>query len=256
VVVRTLALLLFLAPGARAADVEFYCSFETSPTDCGFREQAKVPGRATLVDVARDGRKAVRLHTEPGDNHVHGSGQPERTDLPPSQAATDCYDGREHWWAHSILFPDDYRRPGKGASGLVADFHHTGRSGQANFNLSVTSEGLYMWGAGGPVVATSSRYAAYRSYVGPLVQNVWYDFVYHVKWSAEADGFFFAWVNGAPKLAYRGPTLYSGMGCYFKLAHYHSPDGAPSSVIHDRVVRGTSERAVISRRRDENGLRH
>ena len=76
-----------------------------------------------------------------------------------------------------------------------------------------------------------------------------------MKWSSEDDGFFYAWVNGVSKLAYRGPTLYSGMGCYLKLAHYHSPDGAPSSVIHDRVVRGTSASAVIVRRMDEDRLR-
>ncbi len=48
------------------------CTFANSPTDCGFYEQAKVPGRATIVsNVARDGGPAVRLHTQPGDNNVY-----------------------------------------------------------------------------------------------------------------------------------------------------------------------------------------
>src|SRR3954447_11496791 len=32
------------------AGSDFFCSFESTPQDCGFREQAKVPGRATLVN--------------------------------------------------------------------------------------------------------------------------------------------------------------------------------------------------------------
>jgi hypothetical protein len=43
---------------------------------------------------------------------------------------------------------------------------------------------------------------------------------------------------------YKGPTLYSGISCYLKLANYHAPLGTTSSVIHDRVIRGTSAAAV------------
>src|SRR5688572_2330331 len=76
-------------PSPAGGSVQFNCSFESSPTDCGFREQAKVPGRATLVNIARVGSRAVRLHTEPGDNNVSGSGTRERNDLLLSQAASD-----------------------------------------------------------------------------------------------------------------------------------------------------------------------
>jgi Polysaccharide lyase len=238
---RLIALALLLLPGAAAAEVQFFCSFERSPTDCGFFEQAKVKGRATLVDVARHGAKGVRLHTEPGDSNVHGGPDRERNDLTLSQAATDCYEGREQWWAHSVLFPDDFVVP---ESGLFFDFHHTGSGGQANFQLRVRPAGLRFEGAGGPTVADNSRSPGrYFAAIGPLVTNQWYDFVYHVKWSSGADGFMYAWVDGVPKLAFRGATLYSGHGCYLKLANYHSPTPA-SSIVHDRVVRGTSARDV------------
>jgi hypothetical protein len=228
--------------GAAASEVQFFCSFESSPTDCGFHEQARVKGRATLVDVARHGAKAVRLHTEPGDRDVNGSGERERNDLALSQSATDCYEGRDQWWAHSVLFPSDFVVP---ASSLAFDFHHTASAGQANFQLRMKPEGLSFEGAGGATVATSSRAPGlYRAFIGPLVKDVWYDFVYHVKWSSGSDGFMYAWVNGVKKLAHRGPTLYVGQGCYLKLANYHTPTGQASSVIHDRVIRGTSASAV------------
>jgi len=228
-------------PPVDPGSILFFCSFLASPLECGFGEQAKVPGRASLVSIARDGVTGVRLHTEPGDSNVAGSGTAERNDLALSQAATDCYEGREHWWAHSILFPGDYVVPPSGW-GVVMDFHHTGPSGQANFHVDAMPNptGLRLRGYGGASVDAGK----FEVVLGPVVKNVWYDFVYQVRWSSGSDGFFNAWVNGVQKLAHRGPTLYAGMGCYLKLANYHTAFGQPSSVIHDRIVRGTSAASV------------
>ncbi len=226
---------------AAGGEVQFSCDFATSAADCGFYEQAKTPGRATLVDIARSGKTAIRLRTEPGDAGVNGSGQWERNDLSLPPAATACSQGQEHWWAHSVLFPSDYVVPPYGG-GVVMDFHHTGPRGQANFHVDAMPNpvGLRLRGYGGPTVDGGE----YKVTLGPVKKNVWYDFVYHVKWSSDADGFMTAWLNGRKVLSYRGPTLYRGMGCYLKLANYHVPFGQPSSVIHDRVIRGTSWKAV------------
>ena len=51
-------------------------------------------------------------------------------------------------------------------------------------------------------------------------------------------------MNGVKKMDYSGPTLYAGQGCYLKLANYHTPFGLPSSVIHDRIIRGTARTGV------------
>jgi hypothetical protein len=89
---------------------------------------------------------------------------------------------------------------------------------------------------------TSPAEATYP--IGPVVRNQWYNFVYHVKWSSGADGFFDAWVNGVQKMSYRGPTLYSGQGVYLKLGNYHTPFGQPSSVVHSRVIRSVEPLSV------------
>ncbi|HZF14568.1 MAG TPA: carbohydrate-binding protein [Steroidobacteraceae bacterium] len=226
----------------------FSCTFPLLPTDCGFGEQAKAIGRATITTTARDGLTAVRLRTQPGDSDVFGSGTAERDDLSMSQAATDCYEGKEQWWAHSVLFPDDYVVPPTGSTwnwGVILDFHHTGSTGQANFHVLSLPTGLVFRGFGGATVANGPGDPGYyEAPIGPVVKNVWYDFVYHVKWSSGADGYFDAWVNGVKKLSHRGPTLYTGMGCYLKLANYHTPVGQAVSVIHDRVLRGTTAAAV------------
>jgi hypothetical protein len=241
--------LLGAAVGATAqvppSGASYACDFRESPAACGFFEQGKAPGRASLVSIA--GVRGVRLQTRPGDSGVAGSGAAERNDLELSQAATDCYEGREQWWAHSILFPDDYAAPpaaapGRWSWGVVFDFHHTGGGGQANFHVDAMPDpiGLRFRGYGG----NAALPVAYEAAIGPVVRNVWYDFVYHVRWSAGSDGFFEAWVNGVRKLEHRGPTLYAGMGCYLKLANYHSAFGQASSVIHARLLRGASAAAV------------
>ena len=230
------------------AGVAFSCSFATTFGDCGFGEQAKVAGRATMVNVG--GVNAVQLHTEPGDNNVAGSGDSERNDLTTSQATTDGYEGKTHWWAHSVRFPDDYIDPPISVAtwnfGLVADFHNTTNgTGQANFQVqsmpaAATSPdrptGLGFKIAYGNQTSPTEEYFP----IGPVVRNVWYNFVYHVKWTSGTDGFFDAWVNGVQMMAYRGPTLYAGQGVYLKLANYHTAFGQPSSVIHARVIRSNT----------------
>ena len=232
------------APAPTSPDTsnrQFFCTFANAPTDCGFYVQQKEAGRATIVSNGRDGGTAVRLHTEPGDNNVAGSGsENERNDLSLSSSATDCSEGKEAWWAHSVLFPSDYNAPPSGY-GVVMDFHHTGGTGQANFHVdSDRWDGkMHLRGYGGSQDANH-----YEVVLGPITKNVWYDFVYNVRWSSGSGGFMKAWLNGQKVLDHQGPTLYAGMGCYLKLANYHTAFGEPSSIIHDRVIRGSTPASV------------
>jgi len=241
--------------GEISSAATFSCTFANLPTDCGFHEQAKVPGRASLVNFGREGTSAVRLHTEPGDDNTYGSGTHERNDLSLSQQDSDGYEGSEQWFAHSILFPDDFEIPpmSTGTSwnwGAVFGWHNTSDDGvgQGNFtvfvypNTAISQDrptGINFRGYGG-----DPNQGEFGAYVGPVIKNVWYDYVYHIKWSSGGDGFFEAWVNGERKLSHRGPTLYSGQGVYLKPANYHTPTGNPSSVIHDRIIRGSTALSV------------
>jgi len=236
------------APTPPAGTTSFLCSFSSSPRECGFGEQSKVAGRATLTSVARDGGTAALLRTQPGDNNVFGSGVYERDDLSLTQSSTGCSQGQTQWWAHSMRFPNEYVVPPSGSVwnwGVVFNFHHTGPTGQANFQIVSLPTGLAFWVAGGATVVNGpSDPGHFAAPIGPVVKNTWYDFVYNVRWSSGSDGFIKGWVNGVLKLNYQGPTLYTGQGCYLKLANYHTALGVPVSIIHDRVVRGTSGAAV------------
>lgn len=215
-------------------------------------EQKAGTNRATTVNIGADGETGLRLHTEPGDNDVSSSGIHERNDVALPQNTTGCYEGREQWWEHSILFPDDYVAPRASSKfsfswNVVFDFHNSAAGPwQANLHTEVVTLSpdpnnpllnpyppiLRFRGYGGE----KSGEGEFTAPIGPVVKNTWYDFAYHVKWSTGRDGYFDAWVNGVKKLSHKGPTLYVGQGCYLKLANYHVPYWQASSVIHGRVI--------------------
>ena len=210
-----------VAPAAR----EFFATFTSSTTEGGFSLQAAAPSRATIVQTGRDGPSGVRLQTLPGDSNLFGSGTAERCDLMLPQSLTNGVEGVESWWAHSILFPTDYVDPPQSAEipnpwyfGNVFNFHNTTSGNwQANFNVqampvTATSPdrptGLNFAGFGG----VNSGDGAFTAAVGSVVRNVWFDFVYNMRWSSSSSGFFKAWVNGALKLNHVGPTSTPGRG--------------------------------------------
>ncbi|HYL72181.1 MAG TPA: heparin lyase I family protein [Candidatus Dormibacteraeota bacterium] len=232
------------------APVPFSCSFAGPWSSCGFAAQARSTDRITGVEVA--GMHGVRLETLPGDEHIAGSGRAERTDLALSQEQTGCSQGAEQWWTHALFFPDDYSPPQATAAdswpwGVVFDFHQTGSEGQANFEIDVVGKPpeLQFSISGGPVVSSGTPGSPTRHFpIGPIIKNHWYRFVYHVRWSAQSDGFFDAWVDGRRVLDYRGATLYAGQGCYLKLANYHTPVGRAVAVVHAQLARAATRETL------------
>lgn len=212
------------------------CDFEG--TRCDLHEQSKVePQARSYFAPGREGGTAIALLTEPGDDQVHGSGTWERDDLELPPSPDYCNEGQEEWWAMSVLFPDTYV---PSVLGAVMDFHDNSGMGLANFHLTAKGTELWFDGFGADLL----KPVEYHAHVAPILRNLWYDFTYHVKWSSGPDGFMVAWLNGYKMLSYQGPTLYKGISCYLKLANYHAPNGSPSAIVFDRVMRGTSAKAV------------
>jgi len=249
-------------PPVDGTAVQFACDFETSVRECGFVEQNALgdqPGRATIVSsVSRTGSSALRLHTEPGDSNVHGSGSWERDDvLFPNDGKYGVPGGPEEWWAWSVLFPDDYVYPNTSAgSGTVLDFHHDNiplQADQTPMGVITASKALYgpgngglqLWIYGGTSEIERARIHIPDPYgvVDEVKRNAWYDFVFRVKWSTGNDGYMQMWLNGKRVANYSGPTSYPDKN-YLKLADYHAAFGVPVSVIYDRIVRGRSAAAV------------
>ena len=234
---------------AISGSATYSCDFEGGY--CDFLEQSKLgewappaeARRSSLVTTARSGSRGVRLHTEPGDSNVRGSGHWERDDLMKPPDPSYCNEGQEEWWAVSVMFPSDFVFPPGPEAGIIFDFHQSGPTGQANYEIqTIPGIGLRARGHGGSNV-NGGRFDALipdpYGAVANVTRNAWYDFVFHVRWSSGNAGLVEGWLNGRKYQSYSGPTLYTGMSCYLKLANYHAPSGQPSSIIFDRVVRGT-----------------
>src|SRR5436305_5295468 len=217
------------------------CEFANSATDCGFYLQTAAWKRAAVVGAGRDGSTAIELTTHLGDSDIAGSDSNERADLALSPSSRYCNQGQDEWWAHSLMFPPGYVPPPVAAVwnwGALFDFHNSSPGGgQPNFMVYATPTGLELHMAGGAnTVNRPSDPGYYSIAIGPITKNVWYDFVYHVKWSSGSDGLFQAWLNGRQVMNYSGPNLYVGQSCYLKIANYHTELGLPVSVVHSRVV--------------------
>lgn len=224
--------------------ITWACDFEG--TLCGMAEQSKVEpkARSRFVQTARNGRQAIELVTHPGDDGVHGSGPWVRDDLMLPPSPDYCNEGQEEWWAFSVLFPDGYANA---ELGDVMDFHANSSHGQPNLNLVAKGDWLLFAGFYGDV----DNPRKFTGDIGRIQRNRWYDFVVHVMWSSKRDGHMAAWVNGRKVLMHDGPTLYPHLSCYLKLANYHTRTKRPSSIVFDRVIRGTSAAAVAREKLEE-----
>ena len=234
---------------------EFLHSFEDSITENGaYNMQRAGSDRIRLIETpVRHGRKAIRFITSGNDVRINGSGNWERSELRMDTRLSDGLQGKEQWWAHSTYFPEDFQFPTRlqpWQSSLFVQWHDSRDSGR---QPNLAGEIVYEAGAKPGLVMRfrltydGGDYRRYAFFRGPPEKNVWYDFVYHLKWSSQADGLARVWARreGDPRghllMNYRGPTLYDGNGVYFKIGTYHPLfPNAPGSVIHDCVAKGST----------------
>ena len=220
-----------------------------------FGIHAKEPGRVTLVTAG--GRPTVRLLTMPGDNNVNGSNQAERCDLRLGNELSDAKEGREWWFSHGVWFPDDYvdqpQSPMNAQPwywGSCMNWHDDADDGGSQGPLQLMMMPRTAVSPDRPTGLTFEVYAGVggmrlaRLPIAPIERNMWYDFVYHIKWTATSTGFADGWVNGRQFMAHKGPTLHAGHGAYLKLANYHTAHGKPSAVLQGAIKRGTTEESV------------
>jgi hypothetical protein len=254
--------LALLPAGAAAGGPDLFQSFEASPTENGFYEiQSKDrdrggDGRVTLATQGRDGKHALKLTTRVGDSSVHGSNHWERTDVAAPADSVGGKPGQSWWWANSILLPDDFHMPrGREEGYLLMDWHDDCSMrripvarGQAPINLIIAVRDgwptLQLRAFGGDPADRGGE--EQRVVIDPQPRkNVWYDFVQEVRWASDSSGLYRLWMRNGDARSSRlvferagRPTLWQGCEVYLKLANYHGPYGVPSSVLHDRIVRG------------------
>ncbi|HWM44755.1 MAG TPA: heparin lyase I family protein [Burkholderiales bacterium] len=229
--------------------------------------------RIALVDGSRDpgGSKAIKFTTKHDDSGVHGSGDWERSEVKLSTADSEAGPNDENWWAHSVYFPPEFQHTTANHNASVFfQFHKTNEDigSQPNFSLNVYNEPLVpgVQGSrqviraithGGSGTFWQYEYQAENGLVlkgaclDLLQEGVWYDFVHRIRWSYTGSGIHEIWMRRAG-----GPvrkvlqatginTLFTNdVGAYLKFGTYHDFVAGDSSVIHDRLRRGSSYQAV------------
>jgi Polysaccharide lyase len=210
--------------------------------------QAKDPSRAQIVtSPVRQGKYALAMTVQPGDNNVAGSQTWERTELLLPQGESDGYEGHEAWYAWSEYFPSSTQHSSGGVQ-----FHPTGNGGPGQTGIRVwgTSMNFTDFADGpGPSQYGSNTQWYDKSLANPIQTNTWYDIVLHIKWSKNATGGFFeSWLNGNRIVPYTvAPTLFSvDDGVYLKIGVYRAAQSYAETIVVDGVRRGGSYADVVS----------
>ena len=209
----------------------------------GWEQRQVLPGGVRFVRVPGSrGRHVARFLVRPGDQPVPGG---ERAEVAASQAATGGGEGREAWYAWSTYLPADLAPLPSHTWNVFTQFHQTGRDHcSPNVALQINTRArparIRLAVRGGTLDVATCRPGGHAAWdTVRAVRRRWYDFVLHVRWSADPQrGLVELFVNGRRVVApARLATLYRGQGVYAKQGFYRGPSPRPSRIVHAGMTR-------------------
>lgn len=230
-------------------------TFDDSSTGLFTTETGKGCGSADAVRVtgepARAGAGAARFTLA----KCH-----ERTELRADDNVPPL--GAERWYGWSLYLPTDYESDADSGYDFVSQFHQIGTKSSPVRQIATglkTSEGKWEFGLHhqkDPTAPPSQdNTAVSRQDLGPIEGDLgrWTDWVVHVRWTHQADGFFELYKNGKLVWSYRGATHFRfdhGRGPNFKMGIYKGdpdwPGTARSKVLYGDEYRMGSEKATYA----------
>ena len=87
---------------------------------------------------------------------------------------------------------------------------------------------------------------------GPFEKGIWHDWIFHIKWHYQNDGFVEAWLDETQVIDYQGPIGYNDfLGIWFKWGIYRDDHPTPQVIYHDEYRRGKSYNEVDPKRCNE-----
>lgn len=179
----------------------------------------------------RSGRHAVRALVRQGDDPIDASGN--RAEL---VKMTDEAPGSEYFYRWSTLFPKDF--PSEKHWQLFTQWHQEADTGSPPVEFYAYGEEIRLNIGGDPGTLV---------WRAPLVRERWHDFVFHVRWSADAEvGFVELYYDGRLVLPRRQiATQFTGMRNYLKVGLYRDEAVEPDGVVyHDGWVMGRTLASV------------
>lgn len=206
--------------------------FETGDVSQWTKLQSVSKDRIQIVqDPVQEGRYAARVVVRSGDNPIGASGN--RNEL--VYTADEPADGEVRWYRWHVLWPEDYESADTWQ--IFTQWHHWIGGGSPPLAFYVRNEELHLGIPYGVL------------WRAPLKRGEWHEFVFGVRWSADASvGWVELELNGEPVLE-RTPhqTLLPGTGSvYLKQGLYRSDKiRFDQTVFVDGMTIGTTREGVL-----------
>jgi hypothetical protein len=187
------------------------------------RTQKAQPDSLTIVtSPVRAGKHAARTLLRASDPEVSGG---QRAEFSDSGKDTKIEMEKDYWYGLSIFIPGEFTAPTK--SNAVLFQWHTQQGGP--------SPVLAIRAGGGDWIITGNATAKKRLLAKiPFEKDRWTDWVVHVRWSAEAKGFWTLWKDGVEVVNERDIVTQfpEALGPYAKFGQYHSVGEVPQNVVY------------------------
>lgn len=208
-----------------------------------------------VTNNVRAGEYAIRFELRPGEKSWRDTGKSHHCELSEYRKFR-ARMGQDFWYGFSMYIPQNF--PSNWISKtewlILGQWH-----GKSDFGEISRSPPLAQYySPAEDIISIRVRYFRRRLQIKEfkywsgdeilslrLKRDVWHDFIYHVKWSYESDGFVEIWIDGDKKCSYEGPVGYNDAeGPYFKYGIYAG--GLPETyvVYFDEYRRGNSYEEV------------
>lgn len=182
-----------------------------------------------VSDPVVEGRHALKVTVKQGDDPIGASGN--RNELVYT-ADRPAEEERVYRW--HTLWPSTYESPDTWQ--LFTQWHHDGNGGSPPVEFFARGEKIFLRVDGKDV------------WTAPLERARWHEFVFHIRWSADAKkGFVSLYYDGELVLP-RTParTLFPGQSVYLKQGLYrHASVAQPQTIFHDGMTIATALEDVL-----------
>jgi len=233
----TFVLLFATALQAKVVQV---IDFETGDLSTTFEEkQGKEGSVKNTTEHARVGNHSVKTVMTKRDKRMEINNKYKRGTV-----------GGVNWYGWSVRFAEDF--PTDGRFDIFSQFHdfhkklpEWGKDGKAPTCFLHRKGKLQL----DLKYQTGTETTEHKSYpLGDIVKGEWIDFVVHVKWTHEDDGFFKVWRDGKLVVNHQGSTYMdypAKQGPYFKAGNYKGasnwPGTSPRVIYIDEFRMGNGE---------------
>ncbi len=193
------------------------------------------------TNAPREGRYSARYEVRDGDCPVTGDRcYGERAERQGGSAPSSA-EGQDRWYKWSMKLENGF--PNSSGWQILGQWHSTG-NGPPPVEMNLSGRNI-MLQINKARFAGDTNPPATFPWQYTLQTGQWYDFKFHIKWSAGGAGLVEVWVNGQKRPTYTGATLRPNEGTYFKQGYYRCTCVNGTGIVYYDNVRATTTEAEL-----------